>query len=63
MIEEAAGTRMFETKKLAAYKTMSKKDKKVRLSRVQFRYSLFRDTHASITRDFQVECYGFCDSH
>lgn len=29
MIEEAAGTRMFETKKLAAYKTMSKKDKKV----------------------------------
>ena len=29
MIEEAAGTRMFESKKTAALKTMSKKDKKV----------------------------------
>jgi len=29
MIEEAAGTRMFETKKMAAFKTMAKKDKKV----------------------------------
>ncbi|EDQ90224.1 uncharacterized protein MONBRDRAFT_18617 [Monosiga brevicollis MX1] len=28
MIEEAAGTRMYETKKQAAYKTMAKKDKK-----------------------------------
>jgi structural maintenance of chromosome 2 len=29
MIEEAAGTRMFETKKQAALKTISKKDNKV----------------------------------
>jgi hypothetical protein len=29
MIEEAAGTRMYETKKQAAYKTMAKKDTKV----------------------------------
>lgn len=30
MIEEAAGTRMFESKKMAALKTIGKKDKKVK---------------------------------
>lgn len=39
MIEEAAGTRMYETKKMAAYKTMEKKDKKVIMVLLQFLFS------------------------
>lgn len=60
MVEEAAGTKMFEDRKNKAIATMEKKERKVEdINRVSIIFELFFYTHLNIKRlSFCIDSFG-----